>query len=167
MRSALLCLHALKALKIKLAKNPQFKYSFADNFDNLIQAVHTMNYYLPACFAEKCGYSLTQDLSDYTKAAQADKQNDEGAKINYFIPPKYKSAPMNLKLTLDFIVDNIFFAIDESSVKKSRLKNNDIKLHESLQGILSTQGINIFDHVSVKFQNRINLVLKPKKLISA
>lgn len=162
MRSALLCLHALKSLKANLHKNPKLEYSFEKNFDNLVQAIYTINYYLPSCYQQKSDFSLTKDFAHYNKAIQFEPKKSDDTKINYFVPSKNKSAKSNLALAINFIVDTIISVIDTKKVIKAKRSNIDTNLQSSLQIILLTEPKKLFTDLSTDFQHRINVAIHKK-----
>lgn len=162
MRSSLLCLHALKALKIKLSKK-SYSYSFAQNFDNLIQAIYTINYYAPLCYEKKLGYSLTNDFAHYQKAVESkDILFDDENKFIFTIQ-KNKSSYTNLIAAINFITNAIISAINKNDISKIDKKNDMNDAQNLLQSILTNPSIHLFDHVPLEFQARINSVLTPRQ----
>lgn len=164
MRSSLLCLHTLKALQTKLTKKKSaLDYSYAENFDNLVQAIYTINYYPTQWYEKKSGYSFVQDFAHYNKAAQAEIKNSEKNQTGLCRPVKNKSAHANLNSVVTCMVDTIISVLTTKSAEKTSMKNTPQDLSDSLSTILSTQNINIFDQASAPCITRINAGLAPKK----
>lgn len=169
MRSALLCLHVLKSIKVQLHKQPELKYSYTENFDKLVQAIYTMNYYLPISYEKELGYSFTQDFAHYAMAAQTQKNSSIIKKINYWTPFKSKSTQSNIKSVINFMTGTILSAIISSTLPvttspKHTFKNIiDEKLYKQLQEILSAQKYNLFEQLTEPFQNRIHDAIMSRK----
>lgn len=162
MRSSLLCLHTLKALKTKLTKKKSpLVYSYTENFDNLIQAIYTINYYPTQWYEKKSGYSFVQDFAHYNKAAQSELKNIENNKTELCRPVKNKSAQVNLTSVVTCMVETIMSALSE----KNSIKNMNQDLLDSLSIILANKNINIFDQATAQFLTRINAGLAPKKKV--
>lgn len=160
MRSSLLCLHALKALKTKLAKKKSvLHYSYTENFDNLLQALHAINYYPTQWYEKKSGYSFTQDFANYNKAAQAEIKNSEINQTELWRPVKNKSTQANLTSVVTCMVDMIMSILTD----KKSIKNIEQDLVDYVSIILSTQNIDIFENAPAAFKTRINAVLFSKK----
>ena len=158
MRSCLFCLHALKALRTELNKRPELNYAFADHFDNLTQAVYMLNYYVPSCYEEEFGYSLTQDFMHYNQAAQTKEKSNK--KINFFAPSKYKSSQANLNSALNFIVDSIISVLEKKKNKNLVIDNT---LYSALSTLLFKEKFDMFAQLPQAFHNRIDAVLAPKQ----
>lgn len=151
MRSCLLCLHVLQALQKHLEEHPQLKYSFNNNFDNLVQAIYTINYYIPSCYEKEVGYSLTNDFANYHKAVS---KNPEYS-ISFFTPE-----PDNVQGCIDFILELITTAINP----KKQTTDESQELLTLLKNIVTAKKFNLFSKLSQPAQNRINGALKQKKL---
>lgn len=159
MRSSLLCLHVLASLKNILEKDEQF--SFDKSFDNLVQAIYTINYYAPSYSEKILGFSFTQNFANYNHATSLKKVSHES--INFFTPEK-----TNINSCVDFIKNVIISIIDE---KKYYTKSHDfdIKKHpellKSLTTTIATKKINLFSDLSLSSQNRINSALAARNLL--
>ncbi len=154
MRSSLLCLHVLQSLRQTLEKDSTLKYSFQDNFDNLVQAIYTINYYVPSCYEEQINVSCTNNFAGYFKAVQAKTQKNEANSFTTQIPKKLSDC-------VNFFCKPI---LDTISSKKynAQSMNYPEKLFKSLQNIVTTKKFKLFAKLSSSAQNRINGVLAPR-----
>jgi len=159
MRSSLLCLHALKSLREELEKKPELNYSFKSHFNNLVQAIHTINYYVPSCYSEEVTTSFTSNFVGFSKAVKSKSPKIEDLS---FIAPKSQK----LSDQVDFICELILDAIRDGH-KKSPLTKGVTSSHEKLskllQNTLIAKKFNLFAKLSVSSQNRINMALKSNK----
>ena len=160
MRSCLFCLHVLKALRVELNKHTELNYSFIDHFDNLVQAIYDLNYYVPSCYEQQFGCSLTSDFAGYNKAAHTQEKDNKN--INFFVPSKYKSVRANLKSAINFTVQAILTAL-EPAKNRDKVKNIDDELNLKLSTVLSMQQFNVFAQLPQVFQDRIKAVFTPKE----
>ncbi|MDP3788007.1 MAG: S8 family serine peptidase [Candidatus Chromulinivorax sp.] len=144
MRSVLLCLHTLRSLHHDLEDN--FKYSFADNFDNLVEAIYTINYYVPACYEKLLGVSLTHNFSGFV-----DKIHEKAPR--QLDIKSYTPITDNLSECVDFIAQPILTAINSKKYPKKFDCNQE--LLTSLQTIISAKNFNLFAKLSSSSQTRI------------
>lgn len=153
MRSSLLCLHALQSMKKKLGSAPDKLYDFKSNFDNIVKAIHILNYYIPSCYEKQFACSLTNDFAHYVAATKIDDKNNSVQLPDFFTSDKNNTAQKNLIDVIDFITNTIVESLDE--------KNAD-ELHKKLHEILFMKQYNVFAQLPEPFQNRINAALLPK-----
>lgn len=149
MRSSLLCLHVLQKLQEKL--DGDVKYSFNDNFDNLVEAIYAINYYVPSFYEKQIGVSLMNNFAGYSDALQSKtpvKSVDE-----FFNPSMH-----DLSECIDFITQSILTAIN--SKKYSSKVDCNKELLELLKDIISAKKHNLFIKLSSSSQNRINGALE-------
>lgn len=156
MRSCLLCLHVLKSLKNKL----DTKYIFDQNFNNLVQAIFSINYYVPLTYEKILKRSLIENFSEYKEKIESIEQQ---ISINFFTPDSN-----TISDCIDFITELILSAMNQDH------KNNykfDFKKHpdflDSLKIILATKNLNLFASISTSAQNRIKTALAPRKKLYA
>ncbi|MBV8661041.1 MAG: S8 family serine peptidase [Candidatus Dependentiae bacterium] len=156
MRSSMLCLHILKSLREILEKHSDIKYNFENNFDNLVQAIYTINYYVPSCYEEKIGFSCTNDFAGYSHALLKNKSLPE---VSFFTP-----FSQDLPECISFITQLILKAINSKKINDKNISDSDSykKLLESLRKIVSVKKINLFAKLPSSSQNRINLALVPR-----
>lgn len=152
MRSVLLCLHALKAIKQKL-----HDYAFIDNFDNLVQAIYTINYYTPSCYEQSAGASLMNNFAGYARAVQQ-KQLTASTKKMYH-------ATSDLDDCINFIAQTVAAAIYPKDHPKHA--DCDDALMATLQKIVGTKKFTLFAHASTSSQTRIKRALAPRLSIQA
>lgn len=161
MRSAMLCLHVLKSLRETLEKHPNLKYGFENNFDNLVQAIYIINYYVPSRYEEKIGFSCTNNFANYSNALIKNKSLPKLplSESEFFTP-----SPENLSGCINFIAQLILTAINSKIFNDAKISNSDEykKLLESLRKIVSTKKFNLFAKLSPSSQNRINRALAPR-----
>ena len=150
MRSALLCLHVLKSLKNYIQEH-DLSYNFVHNFNNLVQAIYTINYHVPSWYEQQVNISCTQNFAGYSKAVQG--QSASLTPIKFF-------TPHNLESCIDFIQTLILNAKTPKSAKS--IKKSSKTLDNELQKILYNKNLNLFAHLSVPAQNRINKALTPR-----
>ncbi len=158
MRSALLCLHTLKDLREMFKNQSKLKYSFSKNFDNLVQAIYTINYYVPSCYEKEVGISCINNFAGYSKVVQSKKPQIEVDSFFNMSNPK-----------LSHIINDICqLIVDVVNPKKlnSDIKNCSKILVDQLQIILPKQNVllpnkkfKLFADLSVSSQNRINKAL--------
>lgn len=151
MRSSLLCLHVLKKLQEKL--DGDLKYSFDDNFDNLVEAIYTINYFVPSFYEKEIGASLMNNFADYSDALQSKTPTKS---IGEFFNPSMH----DLSECIDFIAQSILTAIN--SKKYSGKVDCNKELLESIKNIVSTKKHNLFTKLSSSSQKRINGALAPR-----
>jgi len=156
MRSCLLCLHALQSMKIKLGDTPDKLYDFKSNFDNIVRAVHILNYYIPSFYEKQFGCSLIDDFAHYAAATKIDDKNNSIELPNFFTSNKNKSVNKNFIDVVNFITTTIIESFDDTSKDE---------LHKKLHEILCMKKYNLFAHLPEPFQTRINAVLLPKNII--
>jgi len=156
MRSCLLCLHALQSIKIKLEDTPDKLYDFNGGFDNIVKAIHILNYYIPSCYEKQFGCSLIDDFAHYAAATKIDAKNKTLQLPNFFTPKKNNPEDKNLIDVVNFITTTIIESFDDK---------NEGELHKKLHEILCMKKYNLFAHVSEPFQIRINGALLPKNRI--
>lgn len=156
MRSSLLCLHVLQSLQNFLKNNSELKYSFQDNFDNLVQAIHTINYYIPSYYENITGSSFINDFSGYNSIAQA--KSSEFKNLLFYSPSK------NVSECVNFFTNLIATTIDSKKNINKKTSEAKIpkKLFESLQNALFAKKFNLFAKLSLSSQNRINGALAPR-----
>jgi|GEM_PF-812373 len=167
MRSALLCLHVLRSLKKELSDNN--KYSYKNNFNNLVQAIYTMNYYIPTKYETQLGFNLTKSFSEYSNALK--EQAESLPDIKYFKTPENATPQENLKSCINFMTEFIVLAINNipspksmsKKIQKNSKKNDDLK--KQIQKILITKNLNLFIQLSPSYKNRIKLALAPRRKI--
>ncbi len=157
MRSSLLCLHALQSLGQTLKDDS--KYSFDNNFDNLVQAIYTINYYVPSCYEEQIGFSCTNNFEGYSNAVQVKKP--QIPILSFFTP-----SPQDLPSCVNFISKLVLTTINPKKYHDIKTTGNE-KLLKSLQTIIATKKINLFAKLSSTSQNRIKGVLASKNLCIA
>ena len=159
MRSSLLCLHTLKSLQEELEAKPELNYSFKNHFNNLVQAIYTINYYVPSCYSEEIATSFTNNFANFNKVVKLKQPDIKG--LSFLTPTS-----QNLSTQIDFICKFILNAIPGNH-KKSPLSKTTKNLHEkllkSLQSTLATKKLNLFAKLSLSSQNRINMALKSNK----
>ena len=156
MRSALLCLHVLKTLRVKIKEMPELKsYSFSKNFDNLVQAIYTINYYVPSCYEKEIGVSCTNDFAGYSKAVQSKQPQIEMESF-------FKKDHPKLSDTIDYIC-KIIINILNPAITNSTIKDVPKKLLDDLIVILPKQNMilpnkkfKLFGKASASTQARIN-----------
>lgn len=153
MRSCMLCFKVLQSLRTELTKKTSLKYVFDKNFDALVQAIHTINYYVPTWYEKQLGHSFTQDFSHFQQATQ---HNTSIETINFYQPTS------RIDDCIRFIQDLIIQAIDKNkSYKKihgiSQEIYNDIA--PSLRTILFNKQFHCFNNLSASAQHRIKLAL--------
>jgi subtilisin family serine protease len=154
MRSSLLCLHVLRSLHHTLEDDT--KYPFDKYFDNLVEAIYTINYYVPSCYEKEIGASLTNNLSGFINALQ--EKTPTKTIVKFFSPSTY-----DLSESIHFIAQSILAAINS---KKYPGKNDcDQQLLTSLESIVSTKKFNLFAKLSTSSQDRINGALTSKKTL--
>lgn len=154
MRSTLLCLHVLQSLQNTLKDNK--KYLFQNNFDNLIQAIYTINYHAPQYYGEQISACCINNFAGYAKALEA---KSPALLSSYFIP-----SPSNVTSCVQFIANLILTTIDAKKYHDKKHFRNFIvdenkKLLTSLQTIIATKKINLFVELSPSAQKRINCAL--------
>ena len=156
MRSALLCLHVLKALQQKIKEKPELKsYSFSKNFDSLVQAIYIINYYVPTCCEKVIGVSCAKDFAGYSKAVQSQRPNID---IDFF----FKKNDPKLSETINNICQLLVDIINPKKLN-SDIKNCPKKLLDDLIVILPKPNIilpnkkfKLFTNLPATSQNRIN-----------
>ncbi len=156
MRSALLCLHVLKDLRQKIKDKPELKYySFSKNFDNLVQAIYTINYYVPTCYEKEIGISCTKNFAGYSKAVQSQQPQ---ININSFFLKNDKK----LSDIINYISELIIYTINPKKID-SMIKDTPQSLLDDLQLIIPKQNVilpnkkfKLFANLPTTSQNRIN-----------
>ncbi len=145
MRSVLLCLHVLRSLHHSLKDDSTYK--FADHFDNLVEAIYTINYYVPASYEKEIGCSLTNNFSGFVHELHSKMP----AKLNlkFFTPSQH-----DLSECIDFMAQFILTAMDDSKKHSHKVSYNE-ELLTSLQTIVSAKNFNLFAKLSASSQTRI------------
>jgi len=145
MRSSLLCLHILYAIKIKLEEDKKTVYNFDKNFDILLQAVYEINYYPTKKNNQFMKIDFTQNFKNYTD--QFCNQKQEGLIVK------------DLNEIITFAQSTILHAINPTKYISPTI---DDELEKNIATILKLQN-NLFNDLPLANQQRINLVLQPKK----
>ncbi len=151
MRSILLCLHVLRSLHHSLEDD--FAYSLSDHFNNLVEAIYTINYYVPSCYEKEIGISFTNDFSGFIDAIH--EKSPKKIATKFYTPTTY-----DLSECIDFIAQPILTAINAKKYPKSFDCNE--KLLASLQTILITKNFNLFAKLSASSQTRIKKAMAPR-----
>ncbi|MGZ6254866.1 MAG: S8 family peptidase [Candidatus Chromulinivorax sp.] len=148
MRSSLLCLHVLVALK-KLLKNNK-NFCFESYFDNLVQAIYTINYYIPMSFEKEIGYSFVNKYTNYAKIASGKSISNNSCSL--------LSGSLNVSDT----IENVATIIEKAINKSTEIKELPLDLSKTLQKILYQKNFKLFAHFSKLIQKRIYSALQPR-----
>jgi len=161
MRSAMFCLHILKTLREMIKKELKLRYSFSKNFDNFVQAIYDINYYVPSCYEEKIGVSCVNNFSEYSKVVRLKKPD-----IN--MDSFFDKRNPTLSETIDYACQLILDIINPKKMNTD-IDNCPEKLLVKLQMILSKKNrlgsnkkFKLFENLPVLSQNRIDQALVPR-----
>lgn len=154
MRSAIFCLHVLKKLR-ELLKNDK-QYVFTTYFDNLVQAIYTINYYVPTYYESQIGTSFMHNFSGFAQTAKTKSVEKLDDKF-------FKSAQHKVSDCIEATCQAIAYLINPKAYKQKG-KVLPAELQTSLTNILKTKKINLFEQASVSAKDRIKAVLAPKKI---
>jgi subtilisin family serine protease len=157
MRSGLLCLHVLKALKNHLKDHPKLEYDFETNFENLVQAIYTINYYVPSCYEDIAGSSFTNNFVGFINSL-------EKKSVPNFSEDFFNASNKDLKSCIEFISKLIVNVIGFDKKNKSidKIKGSPKKLLKYLQDTVYNKKFKLFAKLSPSSQNRINGALTPR-----
>jgi subtilisin family serine protease len=153
MRSALLCLHVLASLKKDLKNSSG--YSFDDHFENLVQAIWIMNYYVPSQYQEQVHASLTEKFAQFRLGVSEKKPTLPD--FTFLTPDKN-----DMQSCIDNISHAILHIIDNKQYSCPQYLTNHVKLIATLQNIITTKKYNLFSHLSNKIQTRIKHAFLPR-----
>ena len=166
MRSTLLCLHVLKYLRETLEND--FKYSFNEHFDNLVQAIYTINYFVPTCYEKEIGVSFTQNFAGFNRALQL--KHPKISNLSFFTPSSQDALECVYFISQLILKEinpkkyndkKIYFEDSEKNVGGAIINWYDT-LKKDLQSIITTKNFKLFSNLSSSSQNRIKGALRPR-----
>lgn len=156
-RSSLLCLHVLSKFK-KMLKDKQKSseskllkdFSWEDKFENLVEAVYTVMFYLPLYYGKVFKVAFNKDFVGFCKKIDTQRV----AHQRYFKP--VKKGQKGVEETVEFVTHLLFDVLEDKVDEKD--DDLDSQLVSSLKTILTGE-IHLFEHLSQSIQDRIYDVL--------
>jgi subtilisin family serine protease len=153
MRTCLMTLHIIRALKTKIA-HESIMYKVSDHFDNMLEATHHLLFSMPTEYSNRYleGCSFKNNFTEYKRRADEMRQhNPEEYKHEM---AQFNRASLRLKPTISHTADCLLYCIKgKSAQQKSPFMTQ--KLFNELSAILQEPKVELFGHLSSVRQRRL------------